>query len=249
MDFIEDWPDILGSEMYRLAEPITHGELSLAELTPGLFMVVWRGKPISLTFTQFKILYWLVERAGFNQPYRRLYDFVHREGFLAGDGDKGYWTNVRSIIKRIRQRFRDVDATFDELHNLSALGYRWGPLVVRPQLGSKEAEGGIVLGELEAYPAVGWVCWKEQPVELTLVQVRIVALLASRRGGFVSYRLIYDLVHGEGFFAGEGEEGYRVNVRSLIKRIRKRFCDVDATFDEIVNFPAEGYGWRNPEST
>jgi two-component system response regulator ChvI len=50
-------------------------------------------------------------------------------------------------------------------------------------------------------------------------------------------------VHGEGFVAGEGAEGYRANVRTMIKRIRQKFRNVDETFDEIRNYPGFGYRW------
>ncbi len=88
--------------------------------------------------------------------------------------------------------------------------------------------------------------WRDQPVPLTVTQFRIVHLLAARAGEDVSYRQIYDVVHGEGFAAGEGEDGYRVNVRSLIKRIRQAFRELDPTFDEIRNYPAFGYRWKPP---
>ena len=72
----------------------------------------------------------------------------------------------------------------------------------------------------------------------------MVSLLASNIGHQVSYRAIYDRMHYQGFVAGCGEEGYRVNVRSAIKRIRKKFLKVDPTFDEIENQAASGYAWR-----
>jgi two-component system response regulator ChvI len=59
----------------------------------------------------------------------------------------------------------------------------------------------------------------------------------------VSYREIYDIVHGEGFMAGEGEIGFRANVRAFIKRIRQKFRDVDSTFANIKNYPGFGYRW------
>ena len=44
--------------------------------------------------------------------------------------------------------------------------------------------------------------------------------------------------------AGYGPEGYRANVRSFIKRIRKKFRELDAEFDQIENYPGFGYRWR-----
>jgi two-component system response regulator ChvI len=48
------------------------------------------------------------------------------EGFIAGDGDNGYRANVRSAIKRIRNKFREHDAAFGEIENYTSLGYCWG---------------------------------------------------------------------------------------------------------------------------
>ena len=39
---------------------------------------------------------------------------------------EGYRANVRTMIKRIRQKFRNVDGEFDEIRNYPGFGYRWG---------------------------------------------------------------------------------------------------------------------------
>jgi two-component system response regulator ChvI len=74
-----------------------------------------------------------------------------------------------------------------------------------------------------------------------------VRLLANADDTDVSYRQIYDLVRGKDFIAGYGEEGYRVNVRSFIKRIRQKFRDVDDSFSCIENYPGFGYRWVDAE--
>jgi two-component system, OmpR family, response regulator ChvI len=85
--------------------------------------------------------------------------------------------------------------------------------------------------------------WAGRVVDLTLTEFRIVTLLAERAGRDVGYREIYDLVHGKDFVAGQGSEGYRANVRTFIKRIRKKFRDVDPGFDHIENYASFGYRW------
>jgi len=87
--------------------------------------------------------------------------------------------------------------------------------------------------------------WKTLPVELTLTEFDIVSILSEQPGNDVSYRKLYDIVHGEGFAAGDGEIGYRTNVRAFIKRIRQKFRDVDPTFSQIKNYPGFGYRWLN----
>jgi two-component system, OmpR family, response regulator ChvI len=54
-------------------------------------------------------------------------------------------------------------------------------------------------------------------------------------------------MHYEGFIAGHGNHGYRSNVRSAIKRTRKKFLKLDPTFAEIENYQAFGYCWGKPE--
>src|SRR3546814_13840039 len=58
------------------------------------------------------------------------------------------------------------------------------------------------------------------------------------------YRDIYDLVHGDGFQAGAAGEGYRANVRGFIKRIRRKFEEMDPAFSAIENYPGFGYRLR-----
>ncbi len=80
---------------------------------------------------------------------------------------------------------------------------------------------------------------------LTLGEYNIVYLLVSNAVRWVTYRAIYDRVHYEGFIGGTGEDGYRTNVRGIIKRIRKKFLQCDETFAEIENFVGLGYRWGN----
>jgi len=54
-----------------------------------------------------------------------------------------------------------------------------------------------------------------------------------------------DRVHYEGFIGGSGEDGYRINVRGIIKRMRKKFLQCDETFAEIENFVGLGYRLAN----
>lgn len=103
------------------------------------------------------------------------------------------------------------------------------------------------LGALELRFQTHRAFWDGKMVDLSLTEFRIVALLAEKAGEDVGYREIYDLVHGKDFVAGNGEEGYRTNVRSLVKRIRKAFRDVDPDFAQIENYAGFGYRWT-PES-
>src|SRR5882757_3660863 len=99
------------------------------------------------------------------------------------------------------------------------------------------------LGRLELRFDINRASWSGTPIDLTLTEFKIIALLALRTGEDVSYREIYDLVHGKNFVAGYGDEGYRANVRTFIKRIRKKLRDVDSEFEHIHNYAGFGYRW------
>jgi len=112
------------------------------------------------------------------------------------------------------------------------------PVATRPP-----ASDAVSLGRLELRFDINRAAWNSHTLDLTLTEFKIVALLASRVGEDVGYREIYDLVHGKDFVAGYGAEGYRANVRTFIKRIRKKFRDIDSDFDQIHNYAGFGYRW------
>ena len=101
-------------------------------------------------------------------------------------------------------------------------------------------------GHLLLQPDLGRASWKNIAVELTESELKIVLLIASHVGQYVPHRRIYDAMHYEGFVAGSGEHGYRANVRSSIRRIRRKFQECDPTFDEIRNYHSFGYCWGKP---
>ena len=107
----------------------------------------------------------------------------------------------------------------------------------------------LQLGDIELRPDICRAWWRTRPLDLTVTEFRIVHLLVDRRGEDVSYRQIYDLVHGKDFIAGHGAHGYRANVRSLIKRIRNKFRNVDDGFGKIANYPGFGYRWLETEGS
>lgn len=86
---------------------------------------LWKGSELPLTVTEFEIVRMLVAKGGGDVGYRDLYDVVHGAGFFAGMGPGGYRANVRAFIKRIRQKFRDIDPKFDRIENYAGFGYRW----------------------------------------------------------------------------------------------------------------------------
>jgi two-component system, OmpR family, response regulator ChvI len=118
-----------------------------------------------------------------------------------------------------------------------------GPGRARPQR-EVEPERLICQGRLTLRPKVSRALWDGMDVDLTVTEYRIVELLVAQAGGFFSYRQVYDCMHYTGFLAGCGDDGYRVNVRSAMKRIRNKFRVHTPGFAEIENHPGLGYRWR-----
>jgi two-component system response regulator ChvI len=100
-------------------------------------------------------------------------------------------------------------------------------------------------GELALHPSTARAFWRQRDVGLTITEYKIVTLLVS--GGLHTYRTIYDAAYYVGFVAGSGKRGYSTNVRSLVKRIRRKFVAVDPGFSEIENVHKIGYRWLNSE--
>ena len=95
------------------------------ELNLKSHRALWGGREIPLTLSEFNIVHLMASRAGADVRYRDIYDLVRGEGFTAGVGPEGYRANVRTFIKRIRQKFRELDDRFDAIENYPGFGYRW----------------------------------------------------------------------------------------------------------------------------
>lgn len=121
------------------------------------------------------------------------------------------------------------------VHRLRVAAQAKGPELV--------GESSYRCGPLLLQHHVSRAFWDDVDVGLTVGEFRIVHLLARNVGQYVSYRAIYDEVRYRGFISGNGENGYRTNVRSAVKRIRRKFQTHDPHFDEIQNFTAFGYIW------
>ena len=135
----------------------------------------------------------------------------------------------------------------DKSRRLSIIVQRLKLITEGPKAGGSEGGGRdqsvLKYGPLELRNDIRRAFWKGGQVDLTLTEYAIVHFMVLRPGADVTYRQIYDLVRGKDFIAGYGPDGYRSNVRSFIKRIRKKFRQVDDDFDHIENYPGFGYRW------
>jgi two-component system response regulator ChvI len=94
-------------------------------LAPKSSRAYWNEVDVGLTLGEYNIVHLLASNAGSFVTYRSVYDRLRHEGFIAGYGADGYRTNVRSAIKRLRNKFRALDSTFEEIENYTGFGYCW----------------------------------------------------------------------------------------------------------------------------
>jgi two-component system response regulator ChvI len=85
----------------------------------------WNQVDAGLTLGEHNIVHLLASNVGKYMTYRAIYDRLHYEGFIAGNGADGYLASVRTAIKRIRNKFRALDPAFDKIENYTAFGYCW----------------------------------------------------------------------------------------------------------------------------
>lgn len=103
-------------------EPVTSGSLLLQ---PHKGRAEWRGRDVGLTVVEQRIVGRLVANAGQPVSYRAIYDQVHYAGFVAGDGERGFERNVRTMIKRLRRKFQAIDPDFQAVRSIVGFGYSW----------------------------------------------------------------------------------------------------------------------------
>jgi two-component system response regulator ChvI len=100
------------------AEPeggkLTRGDLVL---DPARHRVEWRGRPVSLTVTEFLILEALSARPGIIKSRNQLMDAAYPDDVFVDD------RTVDSHIKRMRRKFRSVDPEFSAIETLYGAGY------------------------------------------------------------------------------------------------------------------------------
>ena len=89
-------------------------------MDPARHKVRWDGKDVTLTVTEFLILEALAQRPGVVKSRNQLLDVAYQDDVYVDD------RTIDSHIKRIRRKFRAVDAEFDAIETLYGVGYRFG---------------------------------------------------------------------------------------------------------------------------
>ena len=98
------------------SKAIKRGRLTL---DPARHDCLWDNRPVRLTVTEFLLLQSLAQRPGFVKSRDNLMDAAYDDQVYVDD------RTIDSHIKRMRQKFRQVDPDFDAIETLYGVGYRY----------------------------------------------------------------------------------------------------------------------------
>jgi len=99
------------------AQPImTRGRMVL---DPQRHACLWDDRPVDLTVTEFLLIQALAQRPGFVKTRDQLMDAAYDDQVYVDD------RTIDSHIKRLRKKFKQVDADFDAIETLYGIGYKF----------------------------------------------------------------------------------------------------------------------------
>lgn len=96
----------------------------------------------------------------------------------------------------------------------------------------------LVRGDMTLDGARHVCLWKEKPVELTVTEFLLVKALAQRPGHVKNRDQLMDAAYGEAIYVDDR------TIDSHIKRLRKKFKDVDSEFSQIETLYGVGYRYK-----
>jgi two-component system response regulator ChvI len=88
-------------------------------MDPARHKVVWDGRDVTLTVTEFMILEALAQRPGVVKTRNQLLDIAYQDDVYVDD------RTIDSHIKRMRRKMRAVDPEFDGIETLYGVGYKF----------------------------------------------------------------------------------------------------------------------------
>ena len=101
-----------------------------------------------------------------------------------------------------------------------------------------EDKDAIHRGDLVMEPSRHLCTWGGQPVNLTVTEFMLLYALARRPGHVKSRDQLIDAAYGEHIYVDDR------TIDSHIKRLRKKFRDIDSDFAEIETLYGVGYRYR-----
>ncbi|MCB9964682.1 MAG: response regulator transcription factor [Rhodospirillales bacterium] len=130
---------------------------------------------------------------------------------------------IRALIKRHERvgLFRDSAATGGDL--------------------STDPQERLVRGDLILDDARHLCIWKNQPLSLTVTEYLLVKTLAGHPGHVKSRDQLMDAAYGDDIYVDDR------TIDSHVKRIRKKFKNLDEEFDRIETLYGVGYKYRDDD--
>ena len=108
--------ELTGGESEPEPSLLERGRLTM---DPARHKVVWDGKDVTLTVTEFMILEALAQRPGVVKTRNQLLDIAYQDDVYVDD------RTIDSHIKRMRRKMRAVDPQFDGIETLYGVGYKF----------------------------------------------------------------------------------------------------------------------------
>lgn len=108
--------DTLHTQTAELGAILRLGPL---QLDPNSMSVMWNGKEVNLTLTEFWLVQALAKRPGHVKTYENLMQ-ITRQSYVERNTINGY-------VRRIRNKFKEVDPEFSMIQTVFGVGYRWQP--------------------------------------------------------------------------------------------------------------------------
>jgi two-component system response regulator ChvI len=109
-------PKDRGTNKEAEGKALERGQL---RMDPERHACTWKSDPISLTVTEFLILQELASRPGVVKSRNALMDAAYDDQVYVDD------RTIDSHVKRLRKKFKSVDAEFDMIDTLYGVGYRF----------------------------------------------------------------------------------------------------------------------------
>ena len=110
-----------------------------------------------------------------------------------------------------------------------------------PAAATSGSEEQIVRGHLKLDDAKHLCTWKDEPVSLTVTEYLLIKALAERPGHVRNRDQLIDMAYGENIYIDDR------TVDSHIKRVRKKFKDLDPEFNHIETLYGVGYRYKEEE--
>ena len=86
-------------------------------INPNSMTISWDNSELSLTLTEFWIIESMARRPGHVKTYDNLMQ-ITRQSYVERNTINGY-------IRRIRNKFKQIDSSFDKIETVFGVGYRW----------------------------------------------------------------------------------------------------------------------------